>query len=453
MKSLVFWLLSLLLSWNILGCTIAEPPQLISISNPPAFRPRSPQQVKTLEQAMAAIVTVCSQDLGLPTVEPLYVHLYKDAAAYAGYTWSFARLPEQIVRLTAALPEENRLHINLERTRGLPWGQWVQLLAHEYAHNVEYVLTGPLRRGSQWIREGFADWVAFRVLNSLGWEVFSTGLERAKKELSRLKDSPPKLSDLENSQDWIRTVDQPKGRVMTYSLAFLAVDKLIQKKGIQGMLNYFKSEDFEGSFGFSWTDFERELRATVKDLAGAKPTIKDGFKAEKPEWKIGHQWQYAWKGPGTKGTVTAEVLREDTFEGNLSLVLRVVRNEHIYRKADLAFLATLVEGKTVVRRIPAFQIFSWPLEVSKEWRDTSVIENLVRQSSEKTDNELVVSHTEEVKVPAGTFKALKIEAYSFQTGSLVSEYWYAPEVKWFVKTRHYLPVGLREEELVSFRVD
>ena len=258
----------LLFLLNTLACSIPKPPQLVSISNPSVFRPRTPQEVNSLEQAMAAVITVCSQELGLPVVEPLYLQLYKDTDAYAAYASAYGRLSHQIANFSLAIAEENRIHINLERTRGRPWGSLVRILAHEYTHSVEHSLTGSLRRGAQWIREGFAEWVAVKVLHSLGWEDYAASLQRARQALVGEKDALPKLTDLDGPGDWVRLASQPKGSTMTYRRAFVAVDRLIEKKGVRGMEQYFSSEDFQGSFGLSWSDFETELK---KGLVDAKP--------------------------------------------------------------------------------------------------------------------------------------------------------------------------------------
>ena len=60
---------------------------------------------------------------------------------------------------------------------------------------------------------------------------------------------------------------------------------------------------------------------------------------------------------------------------------------------------------------------------------------------------------EKVVVPAGTFEAFKIERYRSDSGELSGEYWYSPKVKWFVKQKRYLRDGVRERELISFKVD
>ena len=453
MKRLVCWL-SFSLSFIILGCSIPERPELVSISNPPVFRPKSPQQVNGLQDAMAAIITVCSQDLGLPVVEPFYLHLYKDANAYAAYTWGLARLPENIVRLTLALPQENRLHINMERTQGRTWGSLLRYLAHEYAHNVEYVVIGSLKPWNQWLREGFADWVATKVLDSLGWEQYSSVLARAQKELSRYGASTPRLSQLQEGKEWLSIIDQPKGKVRAYGLAFITVDKLIEKKGLAGIMNYFRSEDFSGSFGVTWGEFENEMKGLIKDLFEARPVGRISLKAEKrPEWKIGYQWRYALSAPGIKGVLTSEVVREESFDGVPTYVLRVGKNEYLHAKDDLSLLATLSEGRTVTKNTPPLQLAAWPLEVDKEWRNTILIENVERKTSQKIDMESMVATAEEIKVPAGTFEAFKFETYAYQTGELVSEQWYSPQVKWLVKSKTYRQEGAIEQELVSLKLD
>lgn len=262
-KIQVSWLLFLLLSLKAAGCTIPERPQLLSISNPPFFKPRTPTEVKSWEEAMAIVITVCSQELGLPVVEPLYLHLYKDTNAYAAYASGRGRLPDEMANFSIAVAQENRIHINLERTKGRSWISLVRILAHEYTHTVEHTFTGSHRRGAQWIREGFASWVAAKVLHAIGWEDYATSLRRARQAVVAEKDSLPRLSELDDPRDWIKIASQPKGSIMTYGLALVAVDRLMEKKGVPDMIQYFSSEDFQRSFGLSWNEFERELKGSL----------------------------------------------------------------------------------------------------------------------------------------------------------------------------------------------
>src|SRR5215813_9280822 len=92
------------------ACDLPEPPKVVSISNAPTFRPSSPEQVQTIDQAMAAIITVCRDDLRLPVVDPLNVHLYKNTASFASYgndrSWTFR---SDLARL-AGTAAKNKMH-------------------------------------------------------------------------------------------------------------------------------------------------------------------------------------------------------------------------------------------------------------------------------------------------------------------------------------------------------
>lgn len=444
----------LLLALQILGCSIAEPPRLLSISSPAAFRPKTPQQVKNLEDAMAAIVTVCSQDLGLPVVHPLYIHLYKDANAYAAYTFGFARMPEAFVRLTLAVPQQNRLHINTERTKGHTWGGLLRLLAHEYSHIVEYAIVGSATPWSQWQREGFAEWISAKVLDSLGWESYASSLARAERALARYGASAPRLSQLEQTPQWVSAIDQPKGKVRAYGLAFLAVHRLIEKRGLPVFIRYFREENFQGNFGLSWGEFEAEMRATVNKLVQEGSAKKSPLRDEgTPELKAGFRWQYLLKGPGVRAPVTGEVVREDTFDGVPAYLLKFGNNEYLYTKDRLAHLATLSGGKALVKNRPPFGLLSGPLEAGKTWKHEGVTENVLLNSSRKIETEAFITAVETVKVPAGAFEAFRIETYAYRTGELISEQWYAPQVKWFAKTKAYRDDGVIEQELTGYKVD
>ena len=84
---------SLMLLSLCLACDIPERPKTTTISNPPAFRPSSPKDVKTPEQALGAIITVCRDALHLPVVNPVHLSVYKNTASYAFYGYGWSTLP------------------------------------------------------------------------------------------------------------------------------------------------------------------------------------------------------------------------------------------------------------------------------------------------------------------------------------------------------------------------
>ena len=176
-------------------------------------------------------------------------------------------------------------------------------------------------------------------------------------------------------------------------------------------------------------------------------------KADRPEWKVGYEWQYSWKDHSGNGTLTKEIIREEPFAGVPSFVLKRGQSEDFYTKDVLGLLGTMSGGRITVKRTDPFQTLSWPLEVGKEWSNSYTVERLGEKSSESFEHRVVVTKLEPVEVSAGTFDAFKIEIYNARTGTLLNDYWYAPEVKWFVKSRVYNREGVREEELQSFKVD
>jgi hypothetical protein len=176
-------------------------------------------------------------------------------------------------------------------------------------------------------------------------------------------------------------------------------------------------------------------------------------KADRPEWRVGYEWQYSWKDQSGGGTLAKAIIREESFAGVPSFVLKRGQSEDFYTKDVLGLLGTMSGGRITVKRTAPFQTLSWPLEVGKEWSNSYFVERLGEKSSESFEHRVVVTKLEQVKVPAGTFDAFKIEIYNARTGTLLNDYWYAPEVKWFVKSRVYNREGVREEELQSFKVD
>ena len=198
---------------------------------------------------MAAIITICRGELRLPVVDPVEIRLYKNTASFASYgtkAWIF----RNDVAHLAATAEKNKMHINLEKTEHLPWGQAMHVLAHEYGHNVENDLTS-VKVHSRWFREGFGEWTAARVVDALGWQSYELTLRRIKLELARQRELIPALSKLSNNQDWESFIRKPKESVMAYNLAAAAVGRLIDKNGIVSAIEYFRSGDFESSFGES----------------------------------------------------------------------------------------------------------------------------------------------------------------------------------------------------------
>jgi hypothetical protein len=196
----------------------------------------------------------------------------------------------------------------------------------------------------------------------------------------------------------------------------------------------------------------RAVETTRQPPIEAK-AVAPAVNADRPQWRVGYEWQYSWKDQSGSGTLAKEIIREESFAGVPSFVLKRGQSEDFYTKDVLGLLGSMSGGRITVKRTAPFQTLSWPLEVGKEWSNSYFVERLGEKSSESFEHRVVVTKLEQVKVPAGTFDAFKIEIYNARSGTLLNDYWYAPEVKWFVKSRVYNREGVREEELRSFKVD
>jgi hypothetical protein len=434
----------------ILACGLPERPEVITISQPPTSRPAKPSDVKTVEEAIAAIMTVCREDLHLPIVDPIQLFLYKDTASFEAY--GRPRTTNLI-----AYAHGNELHINLEKTRGKRRGTsivhvaMVEILAHEYGHVISNSVATKGRKTDWpiWFEEGFAGWVAAKVLNSLGWQDYGVTLHRAKLELTRNRDLLITLDGLDQL-NWYAVDGKPKGHIKTYILAFVAVDRLIEMAGFSATLQYLKTGDFAKIFQGSRDAFQAEFLNYLSTLDPPNNRIA----MQKPNWTVGDQWVYAEKSAEARRTVVREVVREDAFQGIPSYVVKRGTEESFYTKETLGLIATMEDGKLSLRRDKSSQIFSWPLAVGNYWRNAYAEENLKNKSKDTIDLSMVVSTIEEITVPAGTFQAARIEIYDPKSGRLLFERWYSPQAKYYIKTRAYVTEeGLVEQDLISLKVD
>ena len=182
--------------------------------------------------------------------------------------------------------------------------------------------------------------------------------------------------------------------------------------------------------------------------------LTEGPEAQKPIWKVGYKWEYEWENPktGKSGTLTRRIIREDTSDGIPCFVVRVGKSQYFYTKDVLGLLTTRRRGKDVRKRSAPFQPLAWPLRVGRQWNNVYTREIPQEESSSNRDYRFVVTKLEEVTVPAGKFRAFKIEGYYSFTGDIAYEFWYSPEVNWIVKSIRY-GGSPREERLKSYKTD
>jgi len=171
-----------------------------------------------------------------------------------------------------------------------------------------------------------------------------------------------------------------------------------------------------------------------------------------PVWKIGDEWQYAYKSPTGSGTYVWSMNRLEMIDGVQHYVIQTGSREILYRVSDLASTLERVDGVVVLRETPPRLLYEWPLTVGKSWEQSHRQERPVARTTTERTSLMTVDAEETVTVLAGTFRALKITWKNKNTGAVIYEMWYAPDVKQWIKIREILSNGQRERELASFKL-
>ncbi|MFQ5827659.1 MAG: hypothetical protein ACE5JD_00690 [Candidatus Methylomirabilia bacterium] len=240
------------------------------------------------ESVVRSIAAVMVAELGVPLPRQFTVFVCQTRAAYERTLIREGRTPAaraaEIAQYSVGLGQHQRLFIDDEGLRGAPRTARLRIVAHELTHLAQYELSDG-RRGSseQWLREGMADWVAVRVLERLGEDMFFHQRDRAlrtvARALPRLEDKALDLVDLGRPLGW-EARHLRSGSQLTYQLAFLLTADLIRQRGFESLIAYFRAfahfDDrfghFRRAFGLPVSEFEsRALRRIHDELQRKVP--------------------------------------------------------------------------------------------------------------------------------------------------------------------------------------
>jgi hypothetical protein len=252
----------------VTGCV--QPPARVTLD--PDEQVRQLSWIRSDAQAMASAARVMSQDLGLPPVDAT-LHLFEDEAAFEAALLARgapAATARDTARTMTAVGRPREILANRRRLNRLRWDARTFVMAHELAHVLQYDLTGGVRgTADQWIREGFAEWVAMRVVSRLGGPTFGRLTAVRLRAVGRGASSLPSLTTLVTFTDWTRAADAP-GDPPVYELATLAVMDLVETHGLPAVLDYFRtsasrrpSANFERAFGTSRAAFDAHTAARL----------------------------------------------------------------------------------------------------------------------------------------------------------------------------------------------
>lgn len=189
-------------------------------------------------------------------------------------------------------------------------------------------------------------------------------------------------------------------------------------------------------------------------VASPPPSVGIAAAPQVPRWRIGDEWAYGYTRSGESGIWVWSVERMEQIDGIECYVIRSGPREILYRASDYALLLERVGGVVDIRATPPRTGVAWPLSVGKSWEQTFTEHRVVdRQTTTTTYVRLWrVESEEDVTVPAGTFRAFKVVQTNKVTGAPVNEVWYAPDLKQAVKAREFQSAGIRERELIAFKL-
>ncbi|MGH9461125.1 MAG: hypothetical protein ACRD1X_07895 [Vicinamibacteria bacterium] len=157
---------------------------------------------------------------------------------------------------------------------------------------------------------------------------------------------------------------------------------------------------------------------------------------------------------GATTTATITALGEDTYEGKPVYRFSDGVDVFLFDKATHSWVGTLRDGKERSSASPNDGSGSSPLWVGKTWPASFTYYDRERgRSFSNVSYWWKVAAHEDVTVPAGTFKAFRLEGSNpFSSVTL----WYAPSIKLIVKriyergAGHYLGYGKFTTELFEF---
>jgi len=147
-----------------------------------------------------------------------------------------------------------------------------------------------------------------------------------------------------------------------------------------------------------------------------------------PSWRPGDRWVYAWTSGGESGIKTVEALEIREINGISFYLVRVGDIEAFYTR-DLHWAGAMEDGRVAARMTPPQPWFAWPLKAGQTWTHHGTYED--RSGKTEFNDVFSVVAAETVQVPAGRFNAFKIVRETKRRDS--DQYWYAPDVRFYVK--------------------
>jgi hypothetical protein len=241
--------------------------------------PVDARTLTTYDAAVRGIAAIFVRDLELPVPERVTVFVYGSRAVFEqglihDAHVSSARAAE-LSDFAIGVGKRRQLFLNDEGTEG-HGREWLRLIAHEMAHVSQIELAHGEGRAEQWLAEGMAEWAAFNVLERLGLDTVAKRRIVARRGIQSLAAVAAARLDLDTlgSPRGFTVRHLREGSLPTYQLAFLMADYLINRDGLDRVVEYFRSfarssdrrANFQVAFRQSLDQFEHEILEHLKSV-------------------------------------------------------------------------------------------------------------------------------------------------------------------------------------------
>ena len=240
--------------------------------DPDLSPPADARSLTTHERAVRGIAAIMARELGVPVPPSVTVYVYGTRKVFErGLVQDAHVSPARAAELSdfaIGIGKRRQLLLNDEGA-DRAGREWLRLIAHELAHVSQIEMAQGEGLAEQWLAEGQAEWIAFRVLERLGLDTMDRRRQLSRAGIKNHAALVAARLDLETlgSPRGCTVRHRKEGSLPTYQLAFLMADYLIQRDGFERVLDYFRafasSQDrranFARAFGQTLDEFEREI--------------------------------------------------------------------------------------------------------------------------------------------------------------------------------------------------
>lgn len=249
----------------------ASVPSPVTLPAPSSRAATSVDAIYDYPTAAASIAAALERRLGIPPF-PVTFQFVSDERAFESALVEYGQDPlmaRETASVMRAVGMHGRVLLNNKALEQVSWRGRVRVLAHELIHSLQYELAGGIRGTSeQWLREGFAEWVALNVIDELRGRPVAD-LRAQQQALFRRSDRSraPRLAQMATFDEWVALVERRD--LAVYSQAFLTVDFLVSRHGPSAVVEYFRlfaatsdrQAAFRRAFGEERDAFEKAVDA------------------------------------------------------------------------------------------------------------------------------------------------------------------------------------------------